>query len=139
MVNRQQTIGFHRPLLAVEVEVFDGDPLGAPDLCRRCRHRQAAFFADLLSPPHFSRVGLRSTRRLFFFRHVDDHDALVISTWRRRQPMPGASYMVFWPASATSFRMLASICDRLRHPFQAYIGKTQNEESRQKWNKSLIA
>src|SRR5574343_298389 len=37
------------PLLAVEVEIFDGDPLGALDLVVDPGDRQAAFFADLLT------------------------------------------------------------------------------------------
>ncbi len=126
--DRQQAIGFHRPLLAVEVEVFDGDPFGTLDLVVDAGHRQAAFFADLLTAALLQGLGIDEGEQTGSCSSDTSITTtrLCTSTWVAASPMPGASYIVS-AMSATSFRMPASIwANRLRDLFQARIGKTQN-------------
>jgi hypothetical protein len=122
--HRQQAIGFHRPLLAVEVEVFDGDPLGTLDLVVDAGHRQAAFFADLLTAAFLQGRIDEGEKIVLLFRHVDDHDALA-STWS--PPADARRFVHGFGHVGDQFSNAGiDLGDGLRDLFQARIGKTQN-------------
>ena len=124
--NRQQAIGFHRPLLAVEIEVFDGDALGTLDLVVDAGHGQAALFAHLLATAFLQGRINEGEKIVLIFRDIDDHDALMHIDLRRCQANARRFVHRFGHVGDQFSNAGVDLDDWLCNLFQARIGKTQN-------------